>query len=154
MICKHITRYCKNYTNIENYDLAVADESVWICHHKLEAFFTMLELKKIGRYYDVPARELVFCKDEKEHQKWPHKGHIEKIDKFDHELLKHHGNQWNKDRHWSKEQKEKYSETVKNRIWWTNGAINKYSILSPGPEFRPGRTVYWKRTRKQSHSSK
>ena len=154
MISNQVRRYCKNYTDIENYDLAIIDEDIWICHHKLEAFFTMKELKEMRRYYNVSSRDLVFCKDEKEHQKWPHKGHIEKIDKFDHNLLKQYGNQWNKGRGWSKEQKEKYSETVKNRIWWTNGVINKLSINPPSPEFRPGRTIYWKRTKKQSHSSK
>lgn len=147
--------YCRYPELIDNYDLAVADvENVWICHHKLEAFLTMQELKDIGRYFDVPPRELVFVRNEKEHQEWPHKGHIEKIDKFDHNLLKQYGNQWNKGRHWTKEHREKYSETIKDRVWWTNGDINKLSIDQPGPEFRPGRTVHWKRTKKQSHPSK
>lgn len=154
MISRGINRYCCNPELIENYDKAIADkDKTWICHHKLEAFFTMKELKEIGRYYNVPARELVFVKDEKDHQYWPHKGHTEKIDKYDHELVKQYGNQWNKDRHWSKEHKEKFSKTVENRIWWTNGVINKLSINQPGPEFRPGRTVYWKRARKRSHLS-
>lgn len=146
--------YCKDFTKIENYEATIADTTqTWICHHKLEAFLTMKELKEIGRYYNLPARELVFVKNEKEHQEWPHKGHIEKIDKYNHNLVKHYENQWNKGRHWSKEHKEKFSKTVENRIWWTNGVINKLSINQPGPEFRPGRTVYWKRARKQSHLS-
>ena len=67
--------YCRTPELIENYDLAMADkERTWMCHHKLEAFYTSKELKEIGRYYNVPPRELVFVRDDKEHKSWPHKG--------------------------------------------------------------------------------
>lgn len=70
------TCYCDDYEQIENYELAVEDtEHIWTCHHKLEAFYLSKKLKEIGRYFQVKPRELVFVKDEKEHKKWPHKGH-------------------------------------------------------------------------------
>lgn len=52
---------CEEPENIENYELALADkENVWHIHHKLEMFFTSNQLKKMKRYYQVPARELIF----------------------------------------------------------------------------------------------
>ena len=68
-------KYCKNPELIENYNKAIIDtENIWECHHKLEAFFTMKELIEMDRYYNVPARELIFVKNRKEHLRWPHKG--------------------------------------------------------------------------------
>lgn len=74
--------FCTEPHLIENYDLAIADKTyTWKCHHKLEAFFTKAELIKMGRYYNVPPRELVFVQNETQHQKWPHKGHFERVEK-------------------------------------------------------------------------
>ena len=68
--------FCDTPELIENYDLAIADkENTWICHHKLEAFFTSKELQVMNRYYHVSPRDLVFVENETEHHKWPHKGH-------------------------------------------------------------------------------
>lgn len=79
---KQAKKHCsEDISLIQNYDIAVADKTqTWHCHHKLEAWFTAEELKDIGRYKHVPARELVFltCK---EHKKWPHKGIREAADK-------------------------------------------------------------------------
>lgn len=70
--------YCDTPELIKNYDEAVNDDIVvWICHHKLEAFFTVEELKEMDRYYHVPPRELIFLKSEKDHTFWPHKGRSE-----------------------------------------------------------------------------
>lgn len=67
--------YCTKPENIENYDLAINDkDNIWICHHRLEEFYTRKELIKIGKYYNVPAEELIFVKNELEHRKLPHKG--------------------------------------------------------------------------------
>lgn len=67
--------YCSEVEKIENYELAKNDkENIWICHHKLEEFYTRKELIQINRYYDVPADELIFVKNEFEHRKLPHKG--------------------------------------------------------------------------------
>lgn len=72
------TCYCDTPELIKNYEEAIKDDNiVWICHHKLEAFFTVEELKEMDRYYHVPPRELIFLKTEKDHLFWPHKGRTE-----------------------------------------------------------------------------
>lgn len=72
---KYLKSYCRDYEHIQNYEDAIKDtENVWECHHKLEAFFTKQELKDMGRYYHVPPRELVLCRNRKEHLSYPHKG--------------------------------------------------------------------------------
>ena len=64
-------RYCKDYKNIENYDMAVADNfKGWHCHHRLETHtpdgvrrkvdISMEELKSSGMYYHRPSEELIF----------------------------------------------------------------------------------------------
>lgn len=72
MIClKTVEKYCKEYWKIENYDLAMADESqVWDCHHIHEIDWTLPkeELISIGRYYDVHYSELIFLPHD-EHMK-------------------------------------------------------------------------------------
>lgn len=66
-------QYCSNLDRIENYDEAIKSSEMYICHHKLEAFFTRKELIAMGKYYNRPARELIFL-TYKEHRNWPHKG--------------------------------------------------------------------------------
>lgn len=56
---------CEDYTKIENYELAIADNTIWDCHHKLEMkdginVFTKNELLEQGLYYNRPANELIF----------------------------------------------------------------------------------------------
>ena len=64
-------KYCKDYKNIENYDMAVADNfKGWHCHHRLETHtpdgerrpvdITQAELKSSGMYYHRPSEELIF----------------------------------------------------------------------------------------------
>ena len=68
-------RYCEHPQQIENYELAIQDsEKTWLCHHKLEAFFTKQELIDMGRYFNVPARELIFVRTQKDHMNLPHCG--------------------------------------------------------------------------------
>ena len=63
--------YCKDYKNIENYEMAVADNfKGWDCHHRLETHnsdgerrivdITKKELIALNMYYNRPAEELVF----------------------------------------------------------------------------------------------
>ena len=66
-------QYCLYVEQIENYDKAINSDEMYICHHQLEAFFTSKELKAMGKYYNRPARELIFL-SYKEHRDWPHKG--------------------------------------------------------------------------------
>lgn len=82
--------FCVNPELIENYEKAIADkEHTWICHHKLEAFYTMEELKDLGKYFDRPPRELIFVETEKDHQYWPHKGQLEGYKKLSKAKMNH-----------------------------------------------------------------
>lgn len=72
MIClKRVKRFCKgDYTKIENYDKAIADDTqTWHCHHRDEIrtlpsgmiiYRSKNELIENGRYYGCPANELIF----------------------------------------------------------------------------------------------
>lgn len=83
--------YCDTPELIENYNKAIADtEKVWICHHRLEEFYTSEELISMNLYYHRPPEELVFCENETEHHKYPHKkdGRIKKGQKMSPETKK------------------------------------------------------------------
>ena len=56
-----VKRYCADFTQIENYDVAISDNSeIWDCHHRLEThnsdgvkrsvFLSKSELKALGVY--------------------------------------------------------------------------------------------------------
>lgn len=54
---------CDDICLIENYHEAINDlNQTWDCHHKkeIELNLSVQELKDIGRYYNVPASELIF----------------------------------------------------------------------------------------------
>lgn len=94
--------YCMTPELIENYELAIADkEKVWICHHRKEEFYTSKELIEMGMYFNVPPEDLVFCRNEKEHHKYPHKGEEEAKKKISYA---------NKGRKHSEESKKKMSD--------------------------------------------
>lgn len=68
---KVVKKYCKEYWEIENYAQAMADETqLWHCHHRLEEYLWCSReyLKKVKRYYDVPAEELIFLTPKSHHQ--------------------------------------------------------------------------------------
>lgn len=53
--------YCKYFTQIENYDKAIADKHEhWVCHHRLEQVFTTDELMRAGWYFDRKPQELIY----------------------------------------------------------------------------------------------
>ena len=55
--------FCKNFTEIENYDEAVNDTTeVWICHHRMEEVFTKAELIRARWYYNREPKELIFIR--------------------------------------------------------------------------------------------
>lgn len=65
--------FCRNPELIENYELAIADETqTWDVHHRREKLYSMKELIERGEYFDVPPEELIFL---------THKEHC-KIDSF------------------------------------------------------------------------
>lgn len=113
---KHVKRYCKDYTRIENYEMAIADESqTWDCHHRNEQYYNQKDLKKLGLYFDCPPCELIFL-TKSEHQQI-HKtcvGYEETKRKMS-ESKK--GNQWNKGKRHSEESKRKMSDALKGKHW-------------------------------------
>lgn len=62
--------FCKTPELIENYELAIADETqIWVCHHRDEirvlpsemiAIRSKKELIENGRYFNCPPNELIF----------------------------------------------------------------------------------------------
>ena len=64
MICLHTAkRFCKDYTEIRNYEEAVNDTTeMWDCHHRMEEVFTHVELKRAGWYYNRKPEELIFIR--------------------------------------------------------------------------------------------
>ena len=53
--------YCRNPELIENYELAIADETqTWEVHHRKEEFYSYAELIERGEYFDVSPEELIF----------------------------------------------------------------------------------------------
>ena len=99
-------KFCKDYTNIENYDKALKDNfKGWNCHHRLETHnsdgerrlvdITADELKALDMYYDRPASELIF------------------LPTREHNPLHHKGNKYGLGKHRSEETKKKLSEANK-----------------------------------------
>ena len=155
---------------IENYDLAIADkQNIWICHHRHEEFYTSKELIELNMYFNVPPEDLVFCRNEEEHHKYPHKG-VEKVAechrgkkrseetkkniseskkgkpssrKGKHLSEEHKKNisESSKGKKMSEEAKKKMSEAKKGRKWFTNGIINVTDFTCP-PGFWPGRIMH------------
>ena len=69
MIClKKAKRFCKDYTQIENYEEAINDKThMWDCHHILGEVLSCEQLKDHDFYYDVPPCMLKFV-TRSEHQ--------------------------------------------------------------------------------------
>lgn len=67
--------YCKELEKVENYDIALIDETeMWEIHHRLELTLngeyahSIEELKRLDMYYNRPYFELIFLK-QSEHKK-------------------------------------------------------------------------------------
>ena len=95
---------CENISLIENYELAVADQTQkWDCHHRNGIQFSRDELKAMGLYWKRPANELIFM-TASEHRK------MHKAGKNNPMYGKTGENAPNYGRHWSDETKNKLSE--------------------------------------------
>ena len=160
--------YCKDYTNIENYENAAADNfKDWDCHHRLETHtsdgerrlvdITQKELQALGMYYNRPASELIFMKhgehsslhkpsdDTKNKMSETMKGENNPMyGKHLSEETKNKLSEELKGRKFSEEHKKKIGETkkgntyVRGRHWYNNGKINIRAKECP-PGFAPGR---------------
>ena len=134
-------QYCKNYTQIENYEEAINDSTeTWICHHILGEILSSEQLKKHDFYYDVPPCMLKFV-TKNEHSKIHRKSHAHpyrktssKIRKLSDETRKKISesckgrkfsvetrkkiSEANKRRKLSVETRKKLSEALKGRVPW------------------------------------
>ena len=101
-------KFCKDYTNIENYEKARKDNfKGWNCHHRLETHnsdgesrlvdITAAELKALNMYYRRPASELIF------------------LTTREHNSLHHKGNKYSLGKHLSEETKKKISDARKGK---------------------------------------
>ncbi len=130
-------------------------------------FYTSKELIEMCMYYNVPPEDLVFCRSEKEHHKYPHKG-VEKVvechrgkkhseetkikiseshkgipspRKGKHLSEEHKKNisESSKGKKMSEEARKKMAESKKGRRFFTNGTINVFDFTCP-EGFVPGIT--------------
>ena len=110
----YVQNYCKDYTNIENYEKAKKDNfKGWQCHHRLETHnsdgerrlvnISTAELKALDMYWHRPASELIFLPTS-EHRLLHNKG----------ENSPNYGKpSWNKGKHPSEETRKKMREAKK-----------------------------------------
>lgn len=117
-------RYCLRFSEIENYELASADNfNGWHCHHRLEKDYTREELIKNNLYFNRPPEELIFLTREN-HQKIHSEYNTEKG------FYPAKGHHWNMPEDFCK----KKSELLKNLIWVNNGVINKRVLQNHIPD--------------------
>lgn len=143
-----VKRYCcEDISLIENYDLAIADNTqTWHCHHRLEIDLnkTPKELKVLGLYYHRPASELKFMTPH-DHNSLHKTGtqRPEELKRKHSELMKGEGNpmygksqseeskrknsEAHKNKKQSEETKRKRSEKMKGRKTWNTGKTGCYS---------------------------
>lgn len=158
-------RFCKEYTQIENYEKAIKDPNTkWDCHHRYELKCPLYkplvdELKAHNLYYDRPAEELIFLTPSEHHKlhatfnnRFLGKKHSEETKKI---MSLHGGNAFrgkhhtqeaiekNRLAHLGKKHNEEFCE--KNRLrnigrkWYTNGTIDKFCFECP-VDFYEGRS--------------
>lgn len=141
---EHAKKFCNgDITKIENYELAVNDQSqTWHCHHRLETHnsdgdrrfvdLSTKELKELDMYYNRPSEEFIFLTFE-EHNRLHHKGKTLSdkqksiFTRKGKKNSKEHNkkiSEANKGRHLSEETRKKISETLKGRKQ-TKEAIEK-----------------------------
>ncbi len=120
----NVMAYCRDWTEIENYEKAITDkENMWVCHHRWETNdperpCTKAELIEAGHYYNVPAFDLIFL-TKSEHAK------IHKLSSFRGKHLseeyKKSLSEAQKGKHHSEETKKKMSESHKGKEIWNKG---------------------------------
>lgn len=125
-----LSKYCKEYQKIENYELAKADNfKGWHCHHRLEIHEdyqnTRNEMKMMGIYYNRPAEELIF------------------LPKGEHTRIHRNGMKFNK------EWKLKISNALKgvNHKGERNSMHGKHHSDEAKYKMAEARKLYWERKR-------
>lgn len=152
-ICYNAKRYCKeDISLIDNYEAMMQDTSQrWVCHHRAEIDEnkSMKQLTEEGRYYKVPAAELIFLTDS-EHKKL----HAVNMSEETKEKMKGNknavGNKSRRGKHHSEASKQKMSEAKKGRHWWNNEVEQVFAKECPGEGFTLGRL---KRNKPDSYES-
>ena len=140
-------KFCKEYTNIENYYRAKKDNfKGWHCHHRLETHnsdgerrlvdITQKELKALGMYYNRPAEELIFLTSREHNAFKKGKQLSEETKKKMCEAKK--GNKNALGCHRTDEFRKKLSEANKGMRFFNNGKINIRAKECP-EGFIPGR---------------
>lgn len=124
----HTKEYCKDdISKIENYDLAIADESqLYVLHHRLETHFadgqlrpidarlSKAELINLGMYFHRPANELIFM-TRSDHTSLHHKGKTLSLETRTKIGASELGNKYWLGRKHSEEAKKKISKAKKGR---------------------------------------
>ena len=135
-------KYCKNYTNIENYDKALADNfKGWCCHHRKGVDITREELISLGMYYDRPASELIFL-TRSEHKSL-HKPSDDTKNKMSEASKGKYAGEKNPmyGKHPAEETRKKIAEAARinsiGRHWYNNGKENRFCFECP-PGFVTG----------------
>lgn len=160
-------KVCKDYSQIENYEKAVADKTqTWHCHHRLELKCPVYkpkakELIEYGLYYDRPPEELIFlnpqehiCLHQTTNNSFGGKKHSEESRKI---MSLHGGNAFrgkhhtqesiekNKLAHLGKKHDKSFGEEITKRNtgrkWFTNGTNNRFCFECP-EGYREGRSEY------------
>lgn len=134
----NVKKFCKEYTQIENYEKAIEDNTqTWVCHHILGEILSKEQLIEHNFYYDVPACMLKF------------------VTKREHRRIHQNG----KPR--SAETRRKISESEKGKSSWNKGIPHteehsrKISEALKGkPSPRKGKILSEETRRKMSEAAK
>lgn len=144
MISKGVIRYCKEYWEIENYELAIADDvRVWDCHHRLEIqedkIMSQQDLLDAGLLWNRPASELIFLTRAEHTRLHKTTGNFkqETLDKTKASLKGH--TPWNKGEKMSDESRKKMSDAwIKRReIPISEDTRKKMSLAHKGRTYSP-----------------
>lgn len=131
--------YTSDWTNVENYDKAKADNfKGWVCHHRLETHnsdgerrlvdLTEEELRALGVYVDRPANELIFL-TRAEHMRL-HKPE-KYIDNTTRKIISEKSSKTQKGNPKSKDSAAKSAESRKGQLWYNNGVIQTRAFECP-----------------------
>jgi hypothetical protein len=159
----HVKSFCKDFTQIENYEKAINDTTqTWICHHRLGEIVSREYLIEHNDYYNISPNELIFV-TKAEHNTIHKKGKEGNVGSKNGMYGKHHtkeakqkistknkGNQVWLGRKHSEESKKKMSEAMKGHIptlgfagkCHSEEARRKISEAQKGNQYNKGRHWY------------